>query len=105
VNVDISACKLKLKVKLPKVVRKKKEALSKEDIVEILNVCDNIRLRIYVMLLAATGSRIVEALSTRITDLDLDSNPLTLLREESTKTKADRIVFLTQEVTQQLSHG
>jgi len=87
------------------VVRKKKEALSKEDIVEILNVCNNIRLRTYVMLLAATGLRIVEALSTRITDLDLDSNPPTLLREEYTKTKADRIVFLTQEVTQQLSHG
>ena len=75
-------------------VRKKKEALSKEDIVEILNVCDNIRLRTYVMLLAATGLRAVEALSTRITDLDMDSNPPTLfVRGEYTKTKVDRIVF------------
>ena len=53
-----------------------KEALSKEDIIEILNACDNIRLRIYVMLLASTGMRAVEALSIRIKDLDFDSNPL-----------------------------
>ena len=47
-DIDISPRRFKLKVKLPKVVRKKKEALSKEDIVDILNVCDNIRLRTYV---------------------------------------------------------
>lgn len=50
---------------MPKVVRKKKEALSKEEIIEILNVSDNIRLRTYVMLLATTGMRAVEALSIR----------------------------------------
>ena len=102
-DIDISPRRFKLKVKLPKVVRKKKEALSKEDIIEILNVCDNIRLRTYVMLLAATGLRAVEALSTRITDLDFDSNPpMLFVRGECTKTKVDRIVFLTEEVTQQL---
>src|ERR1051326_7268272 len=74
-DVDISPRKFKIKVKLPKAVRKNKEALSKGDIIEILNVCDNIRLRTYVMLLAATGMRAVEALSSRITDLDLDTNP------------------------------
>jgi integrase len=102
-DVDITPRKFKLKVKLPKVVRKKKEALSKDDIVEILNVCDNIRLRTYVMLLAATGMRAVEALSIRIRDLDFDSNPATVfVRGEYTKTKVDRIVFLTEEVTLQL---
>jgi integrase len=102
-DVDITPRKFRLKVKLPKAVRKKKEALSKEDIVEILNVCDNIRLRTYVMLLAATGMRAVEALSIRIRDLDFDSNPATVfVRGEYTKTKVDRIVFLTEEVTLQL---
>jgi hypothetical protein len=39
----------------------------------------------------------------RITDLDLDANHSKLfVRGEYTKTKADRIVFMTQEVTQQL---
>jgi integrase len=102
-DVDISPRKFKLKVKLPKVVRKKKEALSKEDVIEILNICDNIRLRTYIMLLAVTGMRAVEALSIRIKDLDFDSNPTRVfLRGEYTKTKVDRTIFLTEEVTQQL---
>jgi integrase len=101
-DIDLSPRKFKLKVKLPKVVRKNKEALSKEDIIEILNVCDNIRLRTYVMLLAATGMRAVEALSVRIKDLNFDSSPHKVsVRGEYTKTKTDRIAFLT-EVTQQL---
>jgi len=36
-DVDISPRKFKLKVKLPKAIRKNKEALSKQDIVNILN--------------------------------------------------------------------
>ena len=88
-DIDISPRRFKFKVKLPKVVRKKKEALSKEDIVEILNVCDNIRLRTYVSLLAATGMRAVEALSIPIKDINFDSNPAKLfVRGEYTKTKS-----------------
>ena len=77
--------------------------MSKEDVIEILNVCDNIRLRTYVILLAATGMRATEALSIRIKDIDFNSNPTKLfVRGEYTKTKVDRIIFLTQELTQQL---
>jgi integrase len=102
-DVDISPRRFKVKVKLPKIIRKKKKALSKEDIIEILNVCDNIRLRTYVILLASTGMRAVEALSIRIKDIDFDSNPAGLLvRGEFTKTKVDRTIFLTEEVSQQL---
>ncbi|MGC2681776.1 MAG: site-specific integrase, partial [Candidatus Nitrosopolaris sp.] len=64
-----------------------------------LNVCDNIRLRTYVILLAATGMRAVEALSIRIKD----TNPARVfVRGEFTKTKVDRFIFLTEEVTQEL---
>ncbi len=102
-DIDIIPRKFKLKVKLPKAVRKKKEALSKEGIIEILNVCDNIRLRTYVLLLAATGMRAVEALSIRIKDVNFESNPAKLfVRGEYTKTRVDRTVFLTEEVSQQL---
>ena len=55
------------------------------------------------MLLAASGMRAVEALSIRIKDIDFDSNPANLfVRGEYTKTKVDRIIFLTGEITQQL---
>jgi integrase len=103
-DVDISPRKFKLKVKLPRVVRKNKEALSKGDIIDILNACSDIRLKTYVMLLAATGMRATEALSIRIKDLDLESRPTRLfVRGEYTKTRTDRTVFLTEEITQQLN--
>jgi integrase len=102
-DIDISPRRFKLKVKLPKIIRKKKVAVSKGEITEILNVCDNIRLRTYVMLLAVTGMRAVEALSIRIKDIKFDTNPATLfVRGEYTKTRVDRTIFLTEEVTQQL---
>ena len=102
-DVDISPRRFKMKVKLPKVVRRKKEALSKEDIADILNTCSDIRLKTYVMLLAATGMRAVEALSIRIKDLDFQSSPPKLfVRGEFTKTKSDRTIFLTSELRYQL---
>ena len=56
------------------------------------------------MLLAATGMRASEALSVRLVDCDLSSNPPKLsIRGEYTKTKVSRFVFLTQEVVQQIS--
>jgi len=56
-----------------------------------------------VILLAATGMRATEALSIRIKDIDFNSNPAKLfVRGEFTKTKVDRTIFLTEELTQQL---
>jgi integrase len=69
-DVDTSPRKFKLKVKIPKVVRQSKEALSKEDVAHMLNACSDIKLKTYVMFLAATGLRATEALSVRIKDLD-----------------------------------
>jgi integrase len=47
--------------------------------------------------------RAVEALSIRIKDINFDSNPAKLfVRGEFTKTKVDRMIFLTEELSQQL---
>jgi len=55
------------------------------------------------MLLATTGMRTVEALNICIKDIDFDNDPATIyIRGENTKTKTDRILFLTEEVTNQL---
>jgi integrase len=106
-DVDINPRKFKLKVKLPRNIRRleNKEALDKNDVTNILNSCSEIRLKTYVMLLASTGMRAVEALSIRLDDLDLES-PSTIkkitIRGEYTKTKVDRYVFLTREMVEQL---
>ena len=102
-DIEISPRKFKLKVRMPRVVRKNKEALSKQDIVDILNECSDIRLKTFVMFLAAGGFRAVEALSVRIKDLDVKSvPPRVFIRGEYTKTRTDRIVFLTDEMNQQI---
>ncbi len=103
-DVDVIPRKFKLKVKIPKTIRKNKQALSKNDIINILNSCADIRLKTYVMLLAATGMRPEEALSIRIKDIDTTSNPVKIfLRGEYTKTKMDRTILLTDEVAKQLN--
>jgi integrase len=51
-DIDVSPRKFKIKVRLPRAVKRNKEAISKEDVIEILNQCTDIRLKIYVMLLA-----------------------------------------------------
>jgi integrase len=100
-DVDVSPHKFKLKVKMKRVARIKKQPLSKEDIITIVNSCSEIRLKTYVMLLAASGMRAEEALSIRIRDIDFESRRL-LLRGDSTKTKVERTVLLTEEVTKQI---
>ena len=44
--------KKEIKVKLPRIIRRSKEALSKEDVIDILNSCSDIKLKTYAMLLA-----------------------------------------------------
>ena len=102
-DIEISPRKFKLKVRFPKIVLRNKAAIDKEDIIKILNGCSNLRLKTYLMLLASTGMRATEALSIRLKDLDLESNPAKLIiRGQYTKTRVDRYVFLTREVVEQL---
>jgi integrase len=46
-DIEVSPRKFKLKVRLPKIIRKNKEAISKEDIADILNHCSDIKLKTY----------------------------------------------------------
>ena len=103
-DVELSPKKFKLKVRFPRIVFRNKEAIDKKDIIKILNSISELRLKTYVMLLASTGLRATEALSIRIKDLNLDSNSFANLtiKGEYTKTRVDRFVFLTSEMTDQM---
>jgi integrase len=77
--------------------------LDRADIQKIILGCSDIRLKTFVMLLAATGMRAGEALSIRFKDLDFDSHPPSInLKAEVTKTREGRSVYLTSEVVDQL---
>jgi integrase len=108
-DIEISPRKFKLKVRLPKPVVRHKEAISKEEIREILLKCSNIKLKTYLMLLASTGMRATEALALRHKDFDFDEDndnrnnrqAFVRIRGEFTKTRTDRYVFLTRELVEQ----
>ena len=109
-DIEISPRKFKLKVRLPKPVIRHKEAIGKEEIREILLKCSNIKLKTYLMLLAATGMRATEALALRHKDFDFDEDntsnrnnrqAFVRIRGEFTKTRTDRYVFLTRELVEQ----
>ena len=102
-DVELSARKFKLKVKMPRVIQTEKEALQKNDIQTILNACHNMKIKTYVLFLAATGCRAEEALSIRLCDLNFTRDPPTVfIRGEFTKTKRDRTIPLTEELAYQI---
>ena len=95
-DIDINPRKYKLKVKTPKVVKQRKEALSKDDVIKILQSCVTPKLRLFVHFLAVTGCRANEACSVRLMDIDA-KNYTVKIRGEHTKTKEDRYTFITTE--------
>lgn len=109
-DIEISPRKFKFRVRLPKPIVRRKEPLGKEEIREILLKCSDIKLKTYVMLLAATGMRATEALALRYKDFDFDDDnknnnnhrqAYVRIRGEFTKTRTDRYVFLTRELVEQ----
>jgi integrase len=77
-DIEISPRKFKLRVRLPKAVVRRKEPIGKEEIRDILLKCSDIKLKTYLMLLAATGMRATEALALRYKDFDFTSSLLSL---------------------------
>ena len=65
-DIDVVPSKFKRKVKMPKAYREDEEALDVQDIRNILLVCNNRRLKAYILVLASGGFRAVEALAIRL---------------------------------------
>jgi integrase len=102
-DVTINQTKFRMKIKLPKEIKREKEGITKDQVREILSACDDIRLKTYVMFLASTGWRASEALSVQLQDIDFDRNPVRVnLRGENAKTRTDTHTYLTQEMVTQL---
>lgn len=62
-DIDVVPSKFKRKVKMPKAYREDDEALDVQDIRNVLLVCNNRRLKTYILVLASGGFRAVEALA------------------------------------------
>jgi integrase len=99
-DIDVVPSKFRRKVKMPKVYREDEEALDAQDIRNILLVCNNRRLKAYILVLASGGFRAVEALAIRIKDIDFSSSPTKIhVRKEYSKTRVSRDPYISDETT------
>jgi integrase len=102
-DIDISSSKFRMKVKMPRSVRRQKSPLTKNAIREILNACQDIRLKTFLMWLASSGCRATESMALRLADFDFSQSPAVVtIRGENTKTKQERRTYVTAEMEKQL---
>jgi integrase len=102
-DIDVVPSKFKRKVKMPKAYREDEEALDVQDIRNLLLVCNNRRLKAYLLVLASGGFRAVEALAIRLKEIDLTSSPTKIhVRKEYSKTRVARDVYISDEATRYL---
>jgi integrase len=102
-DIDIVNSKFKRRVTMPKNIQEEDQALDQDDIRNILLKCNNRRLKVYILILASSGLRAIEACAIRLRDLDFQSNPTKLhVRGEYTKTKVSRDIFISDEASRYL---
>lgn len=102
-DIDIANSKFKRRVTMPKNVQEEEQAVDQDDIRNILLKCNNRRLKAYILVLASSGVRAIEACAIRLCDLDFNQNPTRLhVRGEYTKTKVSRDIFISDEATRYL---
>jgi integrase len=113
-DVDISSAKFRHRVSLPPLYKEDEQAIDSSDIKEILNHCDNKRLKAYLLVLASGGMRALEALAIRECDIDWGninfedpsdkSEPAPVrIRKEYAKTKKERRIFISNEAARYLN--
>ncbi|MPZ06625.1 MAG: tyrosine-type recombinase/integrase [Nitrososphaeraceae archaeon] len=99
-DIDIVPSKFRRRVKMPKSYADPEEPLTLSDIRDLLEFCNNARLTCYLLLLASSGLRPMEAASLRIKDVDFSTSPTRInIRKEITKTKRGRVVYCSDEAT------
>jgi integrase len=102
-DVDIIPYKFQRRVILPKIPQEDAQAIDQSDIRAILLQCHNRRLKIYLLVLASSGTRPIEACALRVGDINFNSHPVQLhIRAEYTKTKKSRDIFVSDEAARWL---
>jgi integrase len=102
-DIDIVPSKFRRRVKIPKYYREDEYPIDVHDIRKLLLKCNNRRLKAYLLVLASSGLRPIEACALRIQDVDFIVTPAKVhVRGEFSKTKRSRDVYLTEESTHYL---
>ena len=93
---------LKHKFRLPRRIEVYEKGLSKQIINRIVRL-SNPKLACVILMICSGGMRIAEVLQLRLSNIDFNANPTTLLiRAETTKTRQSRIICISSEATSAL---
>lgn len=104
-DVEISSKKLRNKVTMAKILRRKKETLNQKRIRNMLIACNNDRLKVFILVLASSGTRSMETLSIRNRDVTFEGSTTKLhIIAENTKTKQEWDVYISDEAFGQLKN-
>lgn len=102
-DVDIVPAKFKRRVRIPKIYYEEEEPVDAKDIRQMLLNCHNRRLKTYILVLASSGLRAIEACAIRLCDVDFAVRPTRIhVRKEFAKTGASRDVWISDEATKYL---
>lgn len=101
-QVEVFSEKCKQRIKLPKVRRVKKEALTKEIIIKLLRNLDA-KLETAILVAISSGMRIGEIAGLKLSDIEFNSDPVKInIRAETSKSREDRETYLTNEASEAL---
>ena len=101
-GIDVFAEKCKQIVKLPKVRRLKKEALTKELLIKLLHNLDT-KLQTAVLVAVSSGLRVGEISGLTLADIEFNSDPVKInVRAETSKSGEDRDTYISKEASEAL---
>jgi integrase len=99
-DIDVVPSKFKRKVKMPRLQREDEGPLDVADIRNLLLKDNKRKLKAYILLLASSGSRAMEACALRLRGVDFTVSPTKIhVRKEFSKTKTARDVYISDEAT------
>lgn len=101
-GIDVFAEKCRQRVKLPKVKRLKKEALTKEILIKLLHNLPP-KLQASVLVALSSGLRVGEITGLTISDIEFNSEPVKInVRAETSKSGEDRETYISKEASDAL---
>lgn len=99
-DVDIVPHKFKMRVTLPRIPQEDELAIDQNDIRTILLQCHSQRSKTFILVLASSGVRVIEACALRFCDIYFDESPTRIhIRAKYTKTKRDRDIYISDEAS------
>lgn len=103
-DIDVVPSKFRRRVKIPRYYREDEYPIDVHDIRKLLLKCTNRRLKAYLLVLASSGMRPIEACALRILDVDFTVTPTKVhVRKEYSKTKRSRDVYISEEAKHYLN--